>query len=127
MAKEIQIEFWERAAKAGFTDEAARVSAQRFRAELDALDQRLARQPCLLGGSLSVLDIAWFIYANRLALAGYPIARLHPRVGALFETLAERPEFAKEVAMPPAAKERIEATRRAHAQAGKSLEMVAGL
>ena len=28
--------------------------------------------------------------------------------------------------MPPETKERIEATRRTHAQAGKSLEMVAG-
>jgi glutathione S-transferase len=124
--KEIQIEFWERVAKEGFTDEAARASAQKFRAEFDALDRRLANQSYLLGNSLSVLDIAWFIYANRLALAGYPIARLHPRVGAWFDKLAERPEFAKEVAMPPEAKEHIEATRRAHAQAGKSLEMVAG-
>jgi glutathione S-transferase len=73
-----------------------------------------------------VFDIAWFIYANRLVLGGYPIARLHPRVGAWFDKLAERPEFAKEVAMAPEAKEHIEATRRAHAQAGRSLEMVAG-
>ena len=124
--KEMQIEFWERAAKEGFTDQAARTSARKFRAELDALDQRLAKQPYLLGGSLSALDIAWFIYANRLILAGYPIARLHPRVGAWFDKLAERPEFAKEVAMPPEAEERIKATRRAHAEAGKSLEMVAG-
>ncbi len=125
--KEIQIEFWERAAKEGFTDQAARMSAQKFRAELDAMDQRLAKQPYLLGESLSVLDIAWFIYANRLALAGYPIARLHPRVGTWFDKLAGRPEFDKEVAMPPEARERIEATRRVHAQVGKSLEMVAGL
>jgi glutathione S-transferase len=124
--KEVQIEFWERAAKEGFTDQAARASARKFRAEFDALDQRLAKQPYLLGGSLSVLDIAWFIYANRLMLAGYPIARLHPRVGAWFDKLAERPEFAKEVAMPPEAEDRIKATRRTHAEAGKSLAMVAG-
>jgi glutathione S-transferase len=124
--KEIQIEFWQRAAKEGFTDQAARASAQKFRVEFDALDQRLEKQPYLLGNLLSVLDIAWFIYANRLVLAGYPIARLHPRVGAWFDRLAKRPEFAKEVAMPPEAKERVEATRRAHVQAGKSLEMVAG-
>ena len=36
----------------------------------------------LRADAASVLDIAWFIYANRLALAGYPIARLHPRLGA---------------------------------------------
>ena len=36
-----------------------------------------------------------------------------------------RPEFAKEIAMPPEVTERLEATRRAQA-AGKSLELVAG-
>jgi glutathione S-transferase len=124
--KQTQIEFWQRAAKEGFTDQAARASAQKFRVAFDALEQRLATQPYLLGATLSVLDIAWFIYANRLALGGYPIARLHPRLGAWFGKLAARPEFVKEVAMPPETKERIEATRRTHAQAGKSLEMVAG-
>jgi glutathione S-transferase len=124
--KQTQIEFWQRAAKEGFTDQATRASAQKFRLAFDALEQRLANQPYLLGATLSVLDIAWFIYANRLALGGYPIARLHPRLGAWFGKLASRPEFAKEVAMPPETKERIDATRRTHAQAGKSLEMVAG-
>jgi glutathione S-transferase len=57
--KEIQIEFWQRAAKEGFTDDAARASGRKFRAEFDALDERLAQQPYLMGESLSVLDIAW--------------------------------------------------------------------
>jgi glutathione S-transferase len=124
--KETQIAFWQRAAKEGFTDQAARASAQRFRAAFDALDKRLAQHPYLLGETLSVLDIAWFIYANRLALAGYPIARLHPRVGAWFAKLAARPEFAKEVAMPPEAAARLDATHRTHAREGKTLEVVAG-
>jgi len=124
--RENQIEFWQRAAKDGFTDQAARKSAQTFRAAFDALDKRLAAQPYLLGGALSILDIAWFIYANRLALGGYPLARLHPNVSRWFETLRVRPEFAKEIAMPPEMTQRLDATRRAHAQAGKSLEQVAG-
>ena len=125
--KSIQIQFWERATKEGFTDQSARASAQKFRAEFDALEQRLASGPYLLGNVLTVLDIAWFIYANRLALAGYPIARLHPHVGAWLDMLGNRPEFAKEVATSPDVEERIKATRRAHVQAGKSLEVVAGL
>jgi glutathione S-transferase len=124
--KTVQIEFWERAAKEGFTDERARASAQKFRAEFDALDKRLAAQPYLMGDALSVLDIAWFIYANRLALGGYPLARLHPHVNAWVEKLREQPEFAKEVAMPPEAVARLEATRKAHAAAGQSMEQVAG-
>ena len=125
--KAIQIEFWRRATKEGFTDERARASAQKFRAEFEALERALAQRPYLMGEDLSVLDIAWFIYAYRLSLAGYPLKRLHPKVSAWFEKLRARPEFSKEVAMPPEVVQRLEATRRAHAEAGKSLEMVAGL
>jgi glutathione S-transferase len=125
-AKMIQIEFWQRAAAEGFTDQAARASAQKFRAAFDALDEHLAERPYLLGDTLSVLDIAWFIYANRLALGGYPLARLHPNVGAWFKKLAARPEFAKEVAMPPEAVARLVETRRAQVRDGKTLEAVAG-
>ncbi len=124
--KAAQIEFWERATKEGFTDARARASAQKFRVAFDQLDQRLAKSPYLLGDAQSVLDIAWFIYANRLSLGGYPIARLHPRVGAWMEKLAARPEFAREIASPPEVMAHIEATRRAHAEAGKSLQAVAG-
>lgn len=124
--RETQIEFWQRAASEGFTDQAARKSAQAFRVEFDTLDKRLAAHSYLLGDALSVLDIAWFIYANRLVLGGYPLARLHPKVSQWFETLRVWPEFAKEIRMAPEVIQRLDATRRAHAQAGKSLEQVAG-
>jgi glutathione S-transferase len=124
--KDIQIEFWQRAAKEGFPDDRARASAQKFRTEFDALDRRLATQPYLMGNDLSVLDIAWFIYAHRLSLAGYPLARLHPRLSAWKEKLGARPEFAKEIGVPPDAKVRMDAARQAQVQAGKTLELVAG-
>ena len=123
--KAAQIEFWERVTKEGFTDDRARTSARKFRVAFDELEQRLATNPYMLGNALSVLDIAWFIYANRLALGGYPIARLHPRVGAWMEKLAARPEFSREIASPPEVMAHIAATRRAHEQAGKTLEAVA--
>ena len=114
--KEIQIEFWQRAAKEGFTDERARASARKFRAEFEALDKKLAQSPYLMGDALSVLDIAWFIYAYRLSLAGYPFKRLHPHVAAWEEKLRARPEFAKEIA----------GTRSPATPASQTLEMVAG-
>ena len=80
-----------------------------------------------MGDPPSVLDIAWFIYAHRLSLAGYPFARLHPHVSAWVDKLRTRQEFAKEIAMPPDSVARLEATRRAQTQAGKTLETVAGL
>jgi glutathione S-transferase len=124
--KEIQIEFWQRAAKEGFTDERARASANKFRVAFDALDQRLAQHPYLMGNSLSVLDIAWLIYAHRLSLGGYPFARLHPRVSTWMDKLRAKPEFAKEIEMPPAAIARLEATLHSQVEAGTTLEAVAG-
>ncbi|MGA2941980.1 MAG: glutathione S-transferase family protein [Xanthobacteraceae bacterium] len=122
--KQVQLDFWQRAAKEGFTDERARVSALRFRAEFDALEKRLAKQPYLLGDNLSVLDIAWLIYQHRLSLGGYPFARLHPRVHAWAEKLRAMPEFAKEIGQLRHAPEQLDAVHRA--QGGRTLEAVAG-
>ena len=124
--KKIQIAFWRRAAEEGFPDGRARASAQKFRREFDSLEERFQQHPYLLGESLTVLDIAWFIYGHRLSLAGYPFERLHPRVNAFLEKLRARPEFSKEVAMPPEAEARLRATRKAQCEAGKTLERVAG-
>ena len=117
--REIQLEWWERAAKEGYTDERTRAAAQKFRAEFASLDERLAQHPYLLGQDLTVLDIAWFIYAHRLSLAGYPFARLHPRVDAFVQKLRATPGFAKEVATPPEFDAHLAATRKANLQAGK--------
>jgi glutathione S-transferase len=95
--KDEQIEFWQRVAKEGFTDEAARTSAYKFRKEFEALDKKLAASPYLMGDALSVLDVAWFIYAYRLSRAAYPFARLHPNVNAWMQKLKARPEFASEI------------------------------
>ena len=122
--KQVQLDFWQRAAKEGFTDERARVSALRFRAEFDALEKRLAKQPYLMGDNLTVLDIAWLIYQHRLSLGGYPFARLHPRVHAWAEKLRAMPEFAKEIGQLRHAPEQLDAIHRA--QGGKTLEAVAG-
>ncbi len=115
-ARATEIAFWRRAAEAGITDDAARASAQKFRAEFDALDRRLAAAPWLMGDALSVLDIAWFIYAYRLSLAGYPFARLHPHVAAWKAKLRARPEFAQEIA----------GTRKPAGPVRGTLEQVAG-
>jgi glutathione S-transferase len=122
--KQVQIEFWQRAAREGFTDARARASALKFRAEFDALDRILAKQPYLMDDELSVLDIAWLIYEHRLSLAGYPFERLHPHVHAWAEKLRAKPEFAKEIGLLRHSPEKLDSIR--HNQAGKTLEMIAG-
>ena len=123
----VEIEFWQRYAAEGVTDAVVKTAVSKFEAAFGGLDKHLASQLYLLGDALSVLDIAWFIYVDRLTIAGYPIARLHPRVAEWFARLAARAEFAKEIELPPPAKAEFDATRARHEQAGKSLEMVAGL
>jgi glutathione S-transferase len=125
--KQREIDFWERIARDGITDEAIQVSAGRFRAALDDLDGILENNAYLIGDDLSVLDIAWFIYANRLLLCGYPMARLHPNVETWFQGLLARPEFAKEIPVDPKVRTAIDENHRAQADAGQTLEQVAGL
>ena len=105
----------------------ARSAAVKFRAEFDALDDRLADHPYLLGDEPTVLDIAWFIYTNRIALAHYPLARLHPRLNEWYERLQARPEFAREIALPPPVAAHFDAGHRRDVEQGRTLELVAGL
>jgi glutathione S-transferase len=126
--KDEQIAFWQQfITGAGISDDVARQSVRKFQTEFAKLERQIADRPYLLGTSLTVLDIAWFIYANRLLLAGYPMMQLHPHLAQWFQRLNQRPEFAKEVALPPPAEQHFAEIRRAHAMAGKTLEQIAGL
>ena len=99
--KEHEIEFWEKVLYEGITDEAVRISAERFHEALTEQDEKLAVNRFLLGASLSVLDIAWFVYVNRLVRCGYPLEKLHSNVNAWFRLLRDRPEFANEIKVSP--------------------------
>ncbi|MCY4547622.1 MAG: glutathione S-transferase family protein [Defluviicoccus sp.] len=125
--KDSEIAFWERLAREGITDEAIRVSAGRFRRSFEDLDRKLADDPYILGERLSIADIAWFIYVNRLVRCGYPVERLHPRLFAWFQPLRARDEFAREVTVPPELQKAVEENQRRQREAGKTLIDVAGL
>ena len=124
---DVEIDFWETFASEGITDEVARVAAAKFRKIFTELDGRLAEQTYLLGDEMSVLDIAWFIYGNRLTLAGYPIAKLHPNLGKWYDRIEEMPAIKKEITLPPPVKEKFDATRAQHVAEGVHLEAVASL
>jgi glutathione S-transferase len=79
-----------------------------------------------LGDALTVLDIAWYIYTSRLKMAGYPFDRLHPNVTAWRDRLHQRPEFSREIEMPPPAVEALAALQDKHEREGATLAQVVG-
>ena len=92
--------FWEQYEKYGITDEYASRSLIRFRTALEDLNDQLEDSPYILGAELSLVDIAWFIYATRIQHANYPLQRLHPNVSGWYERLYANVLFRKEVRRP---------------------------
>ena len=125
--KDIELAYYERLAREGLSDAACKHSALKFRAAFDEFDASLSSAPYLLGDALTVLDIAWFVYAYRLVLGGYPLARLHPRVDDWYQRLRARPEFYQEVVPSPALGDKIEENRRRQERDGTTMGAVAGL
>jgi len=113
-------------AREGLTDAACKRSALKFRVTFDEFDVKLSGAPYLLGDALTVIDIACFVYAYRLVLGGYPLARLHPRVDDWFECLHARPEFYEEVVPSPALREKVEENRCRQEREGATIQAVAG-
>lgn len=119
--KEAEIAFYERLAETGLDEASCRASAVRFRAAFSRFEARLAAHPFLAGAALSVVDIAWFVYAYRLTAGGYPLKELHPRVRDWFEARRAMPGWEAEVALPPAVLERAAAARERDAAAGRTM------
>ena len=92
--------FWEHYEKYGITDKDASRSLIRFRTALEDLNDQLEDSPYILGAELSLVDIAWFIYATRIQHANYPLQRLHPNVSGWYERLYANVLFRKEVRRP---------------------------
>ena len=96
--REVEIKFWRDMQKHGkITDEQATHAFPRFKDAMGEFDQILTRQDYLVGDSVTLVDIAWYIYARRLDAAGYPLHRLHPKFGAWFDRLNADPNFHEEV------------------------------
>ncbi|WP_420406160.1 glutathione S-transferase family protein [Nisaea sp.] len=124
--KAAEIAFYERLAETGLDDATCRASAEKFRAAFDRFEMRLAGHPFLLGETLTVIDIAWFVYAYRLTAGGYPLKELHPRVQGWFEARRAMPGWEKEVALPPVVVERATAARKRDAAEGSTLAALLG-
>ncbi|MBT6384373.1 MAG: glutathione S-transferase family protein [Alphaproteobacteria bacterium] len=126
-AKERELKFWETAADVGITDDAIRISTNKFRAAIDELNDLLTDNKNLMGEEITVLDIAWVIYLNRLVRCGYPLERLHPRVNTWFNSLRMLPEFNNELVVPPEVQKAVDQNHERQRLDGTTLVEVAGL
>lgn len=124
---EAEIRFWEAANAEGISDAQVATSVGRFYTALDALNSTLQTSRYVLGEKLTVADIAWYVYAARLIMAGYPLRGAHAHVGAWFDRLDARAEFHAEVAPPPGLRKASAALQRAQHEQGRSLAAIGGL
>ena len=96
-----ELEYWRNfAVNQGITESQVTESASKFKQELDKLERRLEANSFLLGNTVSLADISWFVTINRILLAGYPLQRLHARLWAWRQRLLEIPAFAHEAKAP---------------------------
>jgi glutathione S-transferase len=124
--KQRELDFWNEYAVSGTTDERARTAAHNFKRSYETLEERLRDHPYLMGDALTLLDIAWWIYTDRLSAAAYPFARLHPRIHAWYQGLLARPEFAKEVVVPAPLRVLTMGLHAVQSLRGQTLSRVAG-
>lgn len=120
--KQHEVDWWSRYNREGITTPVAIDAARRFRSAFAELDETLSRSANLLSEELSVLDIAWIVYVQRLRLIGYPIERMHPRLFAWFERHMQQPLIAKEIAIPAERLAMIQSMQNAQRLEGKSFE-----
>ena len=122
-----ELNFWREANDGGISDEAVKLSANKFKAELNQMDKHLKDNTYLLQDSLSVIDVAWVIYVNRLVFCGYPLERLHPNVAKWFWPLRKKEEFDNELQVSPALQEAVNQSHKRQVETSSTLIDVANL
>lgn len=123
-----EAEFWREIIRSnGVSDQRARLAFDRFRKVLDQFDVRLESKKYLLGDTLTLLDIAWYIYLKRLDDASYPLHNLHPRLGRWFDKLDARDSFRGEVRWPIWVRMITNVLHRVQRLRGTDLACVAGV
>jgi glutathione S-transferase len=124
--KAAELEFYETLAREGLSNARCRRAAWNFREAFDRFENDLATMSYLMGETVSVLDIAWFVYVHRLGLAGYPFRDLHPRLDAWYQRLADNHVWSQEVDPGPALTARLGELRADQNATGSTLSALAG-
>ena len=121
-----EVAFYDRIARDGIADDAVRQSAEKFRAAFGKWEERLEDSPYLLGNDMTIIDIAWYVYAKRLRYGGYPMARFHPKLEAWFQRLDSQSEFTDGIATTSELEILIGANRRQQEESGTTMCEIAG-
>lgn len=95
----LEVKWWRDFAAHGIPDPVAQRSFDAHCGAFQILEERLQNSEWLIGGRLSVLEVAWFITTLRLSGAGYPLDQ-HPNLNRWHERLRQRPAFSEETRDP---------------------------
>ncbi|ATE65468.1 glutathione S-transferase family protein [Rhizorhabdus dicambivorans] len=125
--KEKEIRYWRTYGEQRVSQADARKSVAALGRAFAGVEARLADSDYLFGAELTIIDIAWFIYAHRMVLAGYPLAAQHPAMGAWYKRLSNRPGWATEITMPPPLAAVIERHQQRLTKEGHSITQVCGM
>ena len=121
--KVIEIEFWRKMAVDGIPTEQAIAAVAAFEPHFTELNARLGKHEWLIPDGFSVLDIIWWISVHRVKFLGYPLERF-PELDGWYASLAERPHFMQEVAMPPERAAAVKQHQDTMAADGQSLPQI---
>ncbi|KAF2153886.1 hypothetical protein K461DRAFT_266987 [Myriangium duriaei CBS 260.36] len=119
-----EVSFWSDYLNSGVTDQQARLAAARLRTAFDGVEAALAKSSYVLGDKLSIVDIAWLVYVQRLVYVGYPHNDLHPHIAAWRAKLMDQPAIAKELELPQELRGMVADRQRSLTEAGQTLTKV---
>lgn len=118
--KSIEVDFWRKMAVDGIPKNQTIAAIKSFEPYLKEINIRLGNNKWLLPEGFSALDIMWWINTYRLKLLGYPFEK-YSNINNWHETLEQRPNFIKEVAIPPERLSAIKKHQEEMANNGESL------
>jgi len=125
-SRDKELQFYQRLADEGLSDDMACAAALRFQAAFDSFESNMTAGPYLLGETLTIIDIAWFVYASRLVLGGYPFARLHPNLDAWRRRLTTDDRLAREIQPPDVLRAMIDINQQKWARDGMTMSDIVG-
>jgi glutathione S-transferase len=87
-----EIDWWREKLNNGITEAEISNAIANFSHAFEQLDHLLINSPWLMGDTISIVDITWYVNIQRLLQVGYPLHK-HPTLNIHYKKLASRPSF----------------------------------